>query len=178
MSSLVLLGGFINRFSSFCSSKFCFAFLLSMWWVSRSVASAARYNEPDGCDISNKKVVRNVRRAVVLQHTNHSSPPVILHSLYVYPPLPPPPWSVSPLSNVALHVCSRIPSSGIRCRRSGKSWRDETGWQKTSRHRSLPPYLHTRRLLAFKGYTQHEHTDSNAEKYSIQNLWCKHRHTS
>lgn len=61
-------------------------------------------------------------------------------------------WTVSSLS--LSDVCSQTPSSGIRCRQSGKSWLGETGWRKTSRHRFPPLCLRTRRSLSLKCYSQ------------------------
>lgn len=82
----------------------------------------------------------------------HTPPPRLPQSIH-------PPSShcvyLSPFSLCLCDVCSQIPSSGIRCRRSGKSSLDGTGWQRTSSRRFPPLSRHMRRSLSLRLNNQH-----------------------
>lgn len=119
-----------------------------MWWVISGVESICYLQPVSWTDVTFPKVGWwEITRAVVPLCTNHSFPPPLLlplpHLSTPFLPLCP---TISPsLSSSLSDVCSQIPSSGIRCRRSGKSSLGGTGWRKTSRRRFPPVSLHTRR---------------------------------
>lgn len=111
-------------------------------------------SEPNRCDISNGRMMGNYKSCCSTVHKSlipSSPPPLLLPSAHLSTPLP----STVSYSLSLADVCSQIPSSGIRCRRSGKNSLGGTGWRKTSRRRFPPVSLHMRRWPSLKFYNQH-----------------------